>query len=157
MSFHPLLKKCWRPKKHFRNGNWNGEQGTDRCLLDSAVDPWFPRLQPNNHLPGQGKCQRRDIGSPGFGVEICGGEISRILTESGRDALSIAQIDQCAQTHHADKTLPNPEALVLAQDGDEAGDRQAEAIRKAVLLHDGVRSKRRRSPDYMNRVDIVTA
>ena len=24
MSFHPLLKKCWRPKKRFRNDNWDG-------------------------------------------------------------------------------------------------------------------------------------
>lgn len=98
-----------------------------------------------------------------------------VVTESGLDALSIAQIErcppdhaflstagapsraQCVQIRHAADTLPNLEALVLAQDGDEAGDRQADAIRKSVVLPGRVRLERRRPPDNSDWNDIVRA
>ena len=98
-----------------------------------------------------------------------------VVTESGLDALSIAQLEhcppdhaflstagapsrsQCDQIQHAINTLPNLNALVLAQDGDEAGDRQGEAIRKAVVPPDHVRIERRRPPDSMDWNDIVRA
>lgn len=98
-----------------------------------------------------------------------------VVTESALDALSLAQIDQCPadraflstagapsrtqceQIQHAAHALPNLDALVLAQDGDAAGDRQAEAIRKSVVLPDTVTLERRRPPDTMDWNDVVRA
>ena len=70
------------------------------------------------------------------------------MAEGAVDALSLAQIErchvsqaflstagapsrsQCRQTGPAARTLPNFSFIVLAQDGDEAGDRQAETLRQ---------------------------
>ena len=59
----------------------------------------------------------------------------------------------------AARTLPNVRTVVLAQDGDEAGDRQAETLRERLKIPPHVTFQRRRPPanaDWNDVVDAVT-
>ena len=96
-----------------------------------------------------------------------------VVTEGAVDALSLAQIDgcpadraflstagapsrsQCGQIGLAARTLPNLRCIVLAQDGDEAGDRQAETLRGRLKVPPQVTFQRRRPPDNADWNDIV--
>ena len=100
-----------------------------------------------------------------------------VIAEGAVDALSLAQIDGCPAGHAflstagapsrrqreqiglAARTLPNVRTVVLAQDGDEAGDRQAETLRERLKIPPHVTFQRRRPPanaDWNDVVDAVT-
>ncbi len=96
-----------------------------------------------------------------------------VITEGAVNAISLAQIDhcpadhaflstagapgaaQCKQIHLAAHRLPNLSRIILAQDADNAGDRQAGLIRKKVELPARVSFLRRRPPDNTDWNDIV--
>lgn len=98
---------------------------------------------------------------------------SLVVTEGAVDALSLAQIDgcpadraflstagapsrsQCGQIGLAARTLQNLSFVVLAQDGDEAGDRQAETLRQRLKVPPHVTFRRRRPPDNTDWNDVV--
>ncbi len=98
-----------------------------------------------------------------------------VITESAVDALSLAQIDQCPPSHAflstagapsrrqheqislAASSLPNVRTIVLAQDHDEAGERQAETLRKKMKLPSHVSFHRRRPPENADWNDVVNA
>ncbi len=98
-----------------------------------------------------------------------------VVTEGSVDALSLARIDgcpadhaflstastpsgrQCGQIGLAARALPNVRAVVLAQDGDAAGDRQAETLRGRLQLPPHVTLVRRQPPDGQDRNDVVRA
>ena len=96
-----------------------------------------------------------------------------VITEGAVNALSLAQIDgcptdhaflstagapgkaQCAQISRAARVLPALRSIILAQDGDAAGDRQAETLRSRVEHPSHVRMQRRRPPDNTDWNDIL--
>ena len=96
-----------------------------------------------------------------------------VITEGAVNALSLAQIDgcptehaflstagapgaaQCAQISHAARILTALTTIVLAQDGDAAGDRQADTLRSKVDIPARVRMTRRRPPDNTDWNDIL--
>ena len=98
-----------------------------------------------------------------------------VVTEGAVNALSLAQIDgcpasqaflstagapsrrQCEQIGLAARTLPNVRLVVLAQDGDEAGDRQAETLRERLKVPPHVTLRRRRPPGNTDWNDVVNA
>ena len=55
------------------------------------------------------------------------------------------------------RTLPNVTFVVLAQDGDEAGDRQAETLRERLRVPSRVTFRRRRPPGNADWNDVVNA
>ena len=97
-----------------------------------------------------------------------------VVTESAIDALSLAQHDgwpdgtvllstagapspaQHRQIRRATEILPNLAVLVLAQDGDHGGDRQAKTLADAGGWPDTLRITRRRPPDGMDWNDLIT-
>ena len=98
-----------------------------------------------------------------------------VITEGAVNAISLAQIDhcptdhaflstagapaaaQCAQIRLAGIRLPNLSRIILAQDADNAGERQAAVLRKKVELPPHVTFHRRRPPDNTDWNDIVNS
>lgn len=98
-----------------------------------------------------------------------------VITEGAVDALSLAQIDGCPAGHaflstagapsrsqreqigRAASVLPNVRTVILAQDGDEAGERQAETLRERLKLPPHVTVRRRRPPKNADWNDVVNA
>ncbi len=98
-----------------------------------------------------------------------------VITEGAVDALSLAQIEQChpsqaflstagapsrrqrEQIGLAARTLPNVRTVVLAQDHDEAGERQAEALRRQLEVPSQVAFQRRRPPEHADWNDVICA
>ena len=96
-----------------------------------------------------------------------------VITEGAVNALSLAQIDQCppdhaflstagapvaaqcAQISHAAHILPALRDIILAQDADAPGDRQAETLRARVERPERVRVSRRRPPGNADWNDIL--
>ena len=96
-----------------------------------------------------------------------------VITEGAIDALSLAQIDQCptdhaflstagapaaaqcAQIGRAARILPAISTIILAQDADDAGDRQAETLRTRVDRPSHVCVLRRRPPDNTDWNDVL--
>ena len=98
-----------------------------------------------------------------------------VVTESAVDALSLAQIDGCPAGHVflstagapsrsqreqiglAASVLPNVRTVILAQDGDEAGERQAETLRERLKVPSHVTFERRQPPENADWNDVVNA
>lgn len=98
-----------------------------------------------------------------------------VITEGAVDALSLAQIDGCPagqaflstagapsrsqreQIGRAASVLPNVRTVVLAQDHDEAGERQAETLRERLKVPPHVTVRRRRPPENADWNDVVNA
>ena len=98
-----------------------------------------------------------------------------VITEGAVDALSLAQIDGCPasqaflstagapsrsqreQIGLAASVLPNVRTVVLAQDGDEAGECQAETLRDRLKVPPHVTFERRRPPENADWNDVVNA
>ncbi len=98
-----------------------------------------------------------------------------VITEGAVDALSLAQIERCPASHAflstagapsarqreqiglAARTLPNVRTVVLAQDGDEAGERQAETLRERLQVPPRITFQRRRPPENADWNDVVNA
>ena len=96
-----------------------------------------------------------------------------VVAEGAVNALSLAQIDRChvhsaclstagapsksqrEQIGLAARLLPNLEAVILAQDNDEAGERQAETLRARVKIPPRVAFQRCRPPENADWNDIV--
>ncbi len=96
-----------------------------------------------------------------------------VITEGAVNALSLAQINQCPtrqaflstagapssrqcrQITRAAHRLPNLKTVILAQDHDEAGERQAETLREKVHLPTHVAFHRHRPPENTDWNDIV--
>ena len=57
----------------------------------------------------------------------------------------------------AARTLPNVRTVVLAQDHDEAGERQAEALRRQLEVPSQVAFQRRRPPEHADWNDVICA
>lgn len=62
---------------------------------------------------------------------------------------------QCRQITRAAHRLPNLKTVILAQDHDEAGERQAETLREKVHLPTHVAFHRHRPPENTDWNDIV--
>ena len=62
---------------------------------------------------------------------------------------------QCAQISLAARILPALTTIILAQDGDAAGDRQADTLRSRIDLPAHVRMTRHRPPDNTDWNDIL--
>lgn len=98
-----------------------------------------------------------------------------VVTEGAVNALSLAQIDGCPAGHAflstagapsrgqreqiglAATVLPGVRTVILAQDGDEAGDRQAETLRERLEVPPHVTVRRRRPPENADWNDVVNA
>ena len=98
-----------------------------------------------------------------------------VITEGAVDALSLAQIDGCPasqaflstagapsrsqreQIGLAARSLPNVRTVILAQDHDEAGERQAETLRERLKVPPHVTVRRRRPPENADWNDVVNA
>ena len=96
-----------------------------------------------------------------------------VITEGAVNALSRAQINQCPTRHAflstagapssrqcrqislAAHRLPKLKTVILAQDHDEAGERQAETVREKVHLPPRVAFHRHRPPENTDWNDIV--
>ena len=96
-----------------------------------------------------------------------------VITEGAINAISLAQIDHCptdhaflstagapgaaqrAQIRLAAQRLPNLTRILLAQDADNSGDRQANTLRNKIALPPHVTFHRRRPPDNTDWNDIV--
>ena len=97
------------------------------------------------------------------------------LNQKTTDALSLAQIDGCPasqaflstagapsrsqreQIGLAARSLPNVRTVILAQDHDEAGERQAETLRERLKVPPHVTVRRRRPPENADWNDVVNA
>ena len=96
-----------------------------------------------------------------------------VITEGAVNALSLAQIERCP-THHAflstagapsqrqcrqiglaARRLPNLGTVILAQDHDAAGERQAETVRERARIPPHVTFRRHRPPENTDWNDIV--
>ena len=98
-----------------------------------------------------------------------------VVTESAVDALSLARTDGCPAGHAfistagapsrsqrertglAASVMPNVRTVVLAQDDDEAGERQAETLRERLKVPPHVTVRRRRPPENADWNDVVNA
>ena len=98
-----------------------------------------------------------------------------VLAEGAVNALSLAQIGQCPTRHAflstagspsarqcsqiglAARILPNLKTVILAQDNDDAGERQAETLRQRVQLPPHVTFQRRRPPENADWNDLINA
>lgn len=98
-----------------------------------------------------------------------------VVAEGAVNALSLAQIDQCPasraflstagapsprqceQIGLAARLLPGLRTVILAQDNDEAGERQAETLRERAQIPARVAIQRRRPPENADWNDIVRA
>ena len=97
------------------------------------------------------------------------------VTESAVDALSLARTDGCPagqaflstagapsrsqreRTGLAAGVFPNVRTVILAQDGDEAGERQAGILRERLKVPPHVTVRRRRPPENAGWNDVVNA
>ena len=96
-----------------------------------------------------------------------------VITEGAINAISLAQIDhcpgdqaflstagapaaaQCAQIGYAARVLPALNTIILAQDADAPGDRQAETLANRIDRPTHVSLHRRRPPDNIDWNDIL--